>query len=159
MAPKRVLKECHVFEELDDSELERLAAICEPREYGAGATVFSAGSPADALYVVEQGKVALQMELPGPGAQGSRRVTVDVVTRGEVFGWSAAAVPHRYTLTAMCLEPTKVLAIDSARLGALLQGDYRIGFKVMVQLVGVVASRLDETRRVLVSERLVSLQR
>lgn len=153
--PKRVLKECRVFEALSDADLEKVAALAVPREYEAGTTVFTVGSPAESLYVVEQGKVALQMQLPLAEPLGARRVTVDVVTRGETFGWSAVLERRRYTLTALCVEPTRVATIDGMKLIALLQENHRIGYEVMSHLIDVVASRLDETRRILVSERLV----
>lgn len=157
MAARRVLRECRIFAGLSEGEEDRIAALAVPKEFGAGATIFSEGSPAEAIYVLEKGRVALQMQLPGERPQVSRRVTVDVVSEGEAFGWSAAVARRLYTLSAMCLEPTRVLALDGAKLNALFQEDYRIGYKVMSQLIDVVASRLDETRRVLVSERLVVL--
>ncbi len=39
----------------------------------------------------------------------------------------------------------------------LLRDDHRLGFQVMSRLIGMVASRLDKTRHVLVSERLASM--
>ena len=157
MSPKLLLRECPIFESLVDEDLEKLAAMCSPVEWGAGATIFAEGNLARDLYVVEKGKVALQMQLPVTQPHLSKRITVDVVTKGEMVGWSAVVEPYKYTLTAVSLEPTRLMAIDGARLKALLKDDYRIGFEVMSRLIGVVASRLDETRHVLISERLASM--
>jgi CRP-like cAMP-binding protein len=139
---------------LSEADTEKFAALSLPQEWGAGVTIFAEGNPANDLYVVEQGKVALQMHLPSTQAQISRRITVDIATKGEVFGWSAVVQPHTYTLTAVCLERTRGLAIDAFKLRNLLKADHRIGYEVLSQLIGVVASRLDETRHLLISERL-----
>ncbi len=156
MTSSLIIKACSVFESLSDADLEKISGVS--REYEAGNTVFSVGDLADELYMVEEGKIALQIQLPvAHQPQLSRRVTVDLVTRGEVFGWSAVVEPHRYTMTAVCLGPTKVFAIDGVLLRALLSNDHHIGYKVLNHLIKVVASRLDETRQVLVSERLVSV--
>ncbi|MDO8688552.1 MAG: cyclic nucleotide-binding domain-containing protein [Dehalococcoidia bacterium] len=158
MRSKPALRECPVFEALDDAELDRLEALSGSKEYEAGTTVFTEGSVAEALYVLERGKLAIQMQMPMSQPQLSKRVTVDIVTANEVFGWSAVVEPYRYTLTAVCLEHSKVLAIDAVKLRTLLQDDTRIGYEVLSRLTGVVASRLDETRHVLISERLLSTQ-
>ncbi len=156
MRSKRALRECSVFEALDDTELDRLDALTTAKEYEAGTTVFGEGSVAEALYVLESGKLAIQMQIPMSQEQLSKKVTVDIVSANEVFGWSAVVVPYRYTLTAVCLEHSSVLAIDAVKLRTLLQDDIRIGYEVLSRLTGVVASRLDQTRHVLISERLLS---
>ena len=45
MANKAVLKECVVFQTLTEAELDRIADMCAPQDYAAGATVFSEGAP------------------------------------------------------------------------------------------------------------------
>ena len=158
MANKAVLKECVVFQTLTEAELDRIADMCAPQDYAAGATVFSEGAPSDKIYVLQSGKVALQMQLPAGGPQPGRRISVDIVSKNEVFGWSALVMPRRYTLMAVCLEPTRLLAIDGVRLRALMQEDSHIGYELLNGLIGVVASRLEETRHVLISERQVVAQ-
>lgn len=158
MVSKQVFKDCPLFESLSETDVERFVAISLPQEWGAGDTIFAEGHAAKDLYVVEHGKVALQMHLPSPQAQLSKRITVDVATKGEVFGWSAVVQPHTYTLAAVCLEKTRVLAVDGFKLRNLLKADQRLGYEVLSKLIGVVASRLDETRHLLISERLAPTQ-
>ena len=158
MTAKQTLRECQLFQALSDADLDRIVNISRPKEYEAGSTIFSERSTAEELYVLEKGRVALQMQLPLVQPQLSKRVTVDVVSQNEVIGWSALVEPHRYTLTAVCLEPTNALALDGIKLRTLLQDNHRMGYEVLSRLIGVVASRLDETRHVLISERLVSTQ-
>ena len=158
MAYKAALKECVVFQSLTEADLGRMEDMCALQDYAAGTTVFSEGASSDRMYILQSGKVALQMQLPAAGPQPGRRISVDFVSKNEVFGWSALVMPRRYTLMAVCLEPTRLLAIDGVRLRALMQEDSRIGYQLLNGLIGVVASRLEETRHVLISERQVVAQ-
>ena len=156
MTAKQVLKECRVFAALTDAELEKIASLAVEKEYEAGTTIFQEGDSANELFVLQEGKVAVQMTLPVSSAQMSRRVTVDIITGNEVLGWSAIVEPYVYTLTAVCLQKAKVLAINGIKLRPLLQDNLNIGYEVLRGLIKVVASRLDDTRQVLVSERLLT---
>jgi CRP-like cAMP-binding protein len=154
MTAQQVLRECEVFSALTNAELEKVAGLVLEKEYEAGTTIFQGGDSAEGLFVLQEGKVAVQMTLPKTQMQMSRRITVDVVTRNGVVGWSAIVEPYMYTLTAVCLQKVKALSISGNKLRWLLQDDPKIGYGVMKGLIKVVASRLDDTRQLLVSERL-----
>ncbi len=156
MKAKQTLKECQLFSALTDAELDKIVDLATDKEYEAGATIFQEGDSAEEFFVLREGKVALQMMLPTMPAQMSRRITVDIVTKNEVLGWSAIAEPYVYTLTAVCLQKTEILAISGIKLRPLLRDNHNIGYEVLRGLIKVVASRLDDTRQVLVSERLLA---
>lgn len=153
-AARQALKDCEVFAKLDDAALEEVAAKATERQFAAGAAVFREGDAADELFVVLDGKIALQMATPPTEAAASRRITVEVVGRGEIAGWSAVVEPHRYTLSGICLQSTRALAISAVPLRALMVANPAIGYEVLTGLTKVVATRLGDTRQVLVSERL-----
>ena len=155
MTIKQVLRESRVFSTLSDAELEKVQSLVLEKQYEAGITLFREGDSATELLILQEGKVALQMTIPKRQAHGSRRLTVDVVSRNEVVGWSVIVEPYVYTLTAVCLQNVKALSISGIRLRNLLQDNPEIGFAVLGGLIKVVASRLYDTRRVLVSERLL----
>ena len=155
MTAAAILKECSVFSALGRPQLEGITALAVPEEHQAGSTLFVAGDDAGRFYVVEEGKVALQMAPPRELGQSvtGRRITVDTVVPPEVLGWSALVQPHVYTLTAVCLSVTRVLAFDGPKLRRFLEDDTNAGYKVLSQLVQVVAGRLHDTRWVLIAER------
>ncbi len=158
MTVQQLLRECEVFSSLTNAELEKVASSVLEKEYEAGTTILKAGDSAEELLVVQEGKVAVQMTLPKAEGQMSRRVTVDIVARNEVVGWSAIVEPHVYTLTGVCLQKVRVLSISGTKLRWLLRDNPKIGYEVLKGLVKVIASRLDNTRCVLASERLLPLQ-
>lgn len=158
MIAKQVLRECKVFSALTDTELEKVASSVIEKNYEAGTTIFPEGSSAEELLVLEEGKIALQMTLPRESGQMSRRITIDIVTNNELVGWSAIVAPYRYTFTGVCLQKVKALSLSGSKLRMLLQNEPKIGYEILKELIKVVASRLDETRQLLVSERLWTAQ-
>ncbi len=154
MNAAQVLHRCPVFAELTRYELGKIAAFAAHREYAAGDTICWEQDSAEELLVLEKGKLALQMTVPATPTQKARQVTVDVITDNEVAGWSIVVEPFVYTFTAICLQNTSVVAINGARLRELFRRDSQTGYKVMKGLISVVAARLDDTRRLLLSERM-----
>ena len=158
MTIKQSLKDCVLFSGLSDSELDTVSASAAEKQYEAGATIFATGDAADELYVIQEGRVAIQMTLPRAGGQAGRRITVDVVTRNEIVGWSAIVEPYRYTFTAVCMQKTVAITINAEKLRWLLRDNPRIGYEVMKGLAKVIAAGLNDTRQVLISERLLASQ-
>lgn len=142
---KQVLAGSQLFEGLTDGELDKITRLCREKVYEAGATIFTEGEVAKELYIVEDGKVVLEMTIRfGPGS--GRRGSIDVITKGQAFGWSAIAESHILTMSARCMEKTKVIALDGVGLRRLLEEDSHMGHKVMKRLVGLVSSRLRHAR-------------
>jgi len=143
---KQVLASSQLFGELSDDELDKVAALSREEVYEAGTTVFREGALARDLYIVEDGRVVIEMQIRlGPGGPG-RQGAIDVMTKGQVFGWSAIGERQTLTMSARCIEETKVITLDGERLSRLFDEDSRIGTKVRKRLLGVVYSRLRRAR-------------
>jgi len=153
VSAEQALKLCKAFQRLTDEQLRAIAALCSREVREAGDTFFRAGDNAGHLYVLEEGRVALQMELPMRQLQLRKRVTVDIASKGELFGWSSMVEPYIYTLSAICLQRATVLVVDASRLSTLLQTDFAMGYEVLSGLMNVVGSRLHDNMQLLVTER------
>jgi CRP-like cAMP-binding protein len=153
ITPQQSLKECKVFRRLSDDKLDKIAAICSQDVYEVGSTVFQAGSMAEHVHIMVNGKVALQMESPLGQMQLRKRVTVETLGNGELFGWSGLVEPYTYTLSAICLRTSTVLSIDARELSSLLQEDCPVAYEVLQGLTSVIGSRLQDTMQLLVTER------
>ncbi len=146
---KQVLARSQLFEGLTHAELDKITQLCREEVYEAGVTIFEEGEAANELYIVEDGRVVLEMIIrlgPGAGRQGA----IGVITKGQVLGWSAITESPSLTMAARCVEKTKVITIDGEELRRLLEEDYHIGYEVMKRLIGVVSSRLNDARKTLV---------
>jgi CRP/FNR family cyclic AMP-dependent transcriptional regulator len=135
------LKDFPFTQGMDADQLELLAEIATPVQWAAGETVFREGDLDSMLYVVEHGRVAIEVTIPGRG-----RVTILTVGPGEVFGWSSVFHDRPKTASARATEPTQALALDAARLGALSDADPRLGDLLTRGIVELVAERLKATR-------------
>jgi len=142
---KEMLARSELFSGLSDAEVEKVAELGRDEVYEAGEILLREGSPAKNLYVVEEGRVALDMSLSVYSGLG-RYGTVDIMTKGDVFGWSALGGSHILTMTARCLERVEVIAIDGDRLFSLFDQDHSLGFKIMRGLIAIVDSRLRNMR-------------
>lgn len=149
----QALKRCQIFSALDDVALAAVAASLIEKEFAAGTTISHESDPAVELLIVQEGKGALQMATSPVDVLPSRRTTVDVIGPDDVISWSAVVEPFRYTLSAVCLQDTRVLSISASKLRWLRDHNRSIGFDILAGLSHVIATRLSETRRVLVSER------
>lgn len=156
MTKKAGLKGCVLFSGLNDVELERIAALAVEKEHAPGATILKEGDSAREIFVLLEGRVALQTTLVGPSSPVGRRMTVDIVAENEALGWSALVEPYLYTMTGICLQKTTALAINANSLRSFLNDQPHVGFQVMKGLTRVIASRLEDTRQVLISERMQS---
>ena len=151
---KSILKQCTVFSTLSDGELDLLVSLASEREYEAGTIIFHEGDSADDLIQVIDGRVAVQVTAQSKDKQPGRKITVDIVGKYELAGWSALVEPYKYTMAAVCLQKVTVFALNGIKLRRLMQNDIKISNEILRGLVKVIASRLNETRQLLISERL-----
>jgi CRP-like cAMP-binding protein len=142
-----ILSQFPIFEHLTDDELDRVADLCRMEVYEAGAAIHEEGSAAEYLYIVQEGKVTLEMELELQPYASPRQTTIEVVTEGQAFGWSALVEPHTRTLSARCMERTKLIVLRGSELLDLFDSEPHIGYRVLEGIARIVASRLKDTRQ------------
>lgn len=147
------LRECAVFSALNNAELEKIASLVSERKFEAGDTIFNSGDSANELFVIQEGKIALQIAMPKPGEAKGKKITIDIVAKDEALGWAAVVEPYVYTFTATCLQNVRALSVNGKTLRRLLQDNPKTGYTVVSAIAKVVASRLDATRQLLISER------
>ncbi|HEV3165591.1 MAG TPA: cyclic nucleotide-binding domain-containing protein [Isosphaeraceae bacterium] len=122
--------------------VERLAEIATPVQWGADETVFREGDADATLYLIDEGRVAIEASLPGRDP-----VTILTVGAGEVFGWSSIFYQRPKTASARTLAPTQALTLDATRLRALCDADPRLGYEIAQRLLQVVSERVKAHRQ------------
>jgi CRP-like cAMP-binding protein len=126
---------------IGDRQLDALAAMARVTSWPAGATLGREGDPSEAFYLVQAGRVALEIHSPDRGA-----VRIQTVGAGEPVGWSWLVPPHRWQFDARAIEPVLAIAIDGAPLRDRCEQDHELGYQLLKRLVTVVAGRLAATR-------------
>ncbi len=150
MVSVETLNKFDVFKGLNNEELEKIARICREHTFEQGQAVFSEGSKAEDLYILQKGKVAIELEIRYSG----RRVKAAITTLGpgRPISWAAVVEPHILTSSATCEEKAEVIAIKGADLLDLFQKDNHIGYVVMKNLAAVISLSLTRTRQRLAIE-------
>ena len=130
------------FVSLTTPHLEAVLSLATERRWQAGQTIFREGERDNWLYLVLEGRVALEIHVPNRG-----RVTILTVGPDEIFGWSAT-VPslQKKTASAWSVQDTRALAFDAAALVAACDADHDLGYHVFRALTSVISGRLTATR-------------
>lgn len=136
-----IITNCPLFYKLSIHQIDKVTKLCEEESYDAGARIFSEGEHANNIYIVEEGKVALEMEVR-IGQRTRKQATIDVITTGQVMGWSALSQRPYFTMSATAIEDTKVIVFNGRQLSRICDQDTDLGRKVMLDLLDVVDDRL-----------------
>lgn len=157
MVPVEALAKTPIFNGLSQKQLEAIAEVSQRQVVETGATIFLEGQQAVRIFVLEDGKVALEMMIQLDPAQQPRHTIIDVLAPGDLLAWSALVDPYVLTMSARCIKRASLIAVNAADLHKLMDADCLLGFTIMQRLAGVVSRRLHDTRAQLVGERGLAL--
>jgi CRP-like cAMP-binding protein len=130
------------FQELKPHHVRKLASITQLRTVKAGEVLFREGDKEDFVYIVLDGRVALDMYVPHRG-----KVRFYTADRWEIFGWSSVTPTVRQrTAGATAVIDSRVARIDAVEMRDACEADHELGYQVMRRLANVVAGRLLVTR-------------
>ncbi len=136
------LKKVPWFNELKLEHLKQISKITTLRHVKAGEILFREGDKQDNMYVVLEGRVALDLYVPHRG-----KVLFYTVEKWEAFGWSGVTPTVRQrTAGAMAVMDGLVVAIDAPLLQELCDKDHDLGYLFMRRMTNIIASRLMVTR-------------
>ncbi len=120
-------------------DLEAMAACAQRVEVRGGEPLFRQGERAVHFFLVEEGRVVVQMESPGGEA-----ANVLAVRRREPFGWSGVVEPRFYTGSGQAVDRSLVIRFDADRLLDVFEKRPVLGYRFMSRLASLVATRLRE---------------
>jgi CRP-like cAMP-binding protein len=143
-----LLERLDLFRGLPPAELCAAVRAAGYRTLARGAVLFREGDPADALYVLTQGRVKVT-QLTVDGVE----ILLRFVGPGELFGCVAALGERVYPGTAVAVEPGMVLRWESKVIAALLESCPHLSQNVLRLLTGRVLE-LQARLRELFTERV-----
>ena len=121
--------------------VDELAAVSAVVEFPAGATLFREGERNPFLYLVESGRIGLDMHVPSRG-----RVRILSVGPGEMLAWSALLGGGTMTVSAAALEDTRAIAASGPKLLEVCEENHELGYQLMQRMADALAQRLVATR-------------
>jgi len=146
MIPIQLLRKVSIFEGLTDSQLDKIASLCKEQIHVAGALVCKEEDPAEQLYILREGKVALEMGVRLWPEQRIREMTIETLSPGEPFALSALTESAVLTMSARAIDRSRVIALDADDLRRLMDVDHEMGHQIGQSLADLIASRLKDTR-------------
>jgi CRP-like cAMP-binding protein len=128
---KEFLRRIPLFTELDDGQLERLAALCKEERRPAYELVFREGDPVDAFYIVRAGLVTVFRDEVGQPQQVLARLE-----EGGFFGEMGLLndKARRYA-SARTAAPTTLLRIDKPDLIPFLAANPGLELKFRAEVI------------------------
>jgi CRP-like cAMP-binding protein len=130
------------FQKLSSEHFGKIMEIASLIEVDAKQELFREGDPEDFLYIVLQGRVAIEIFVPSRG-----RIRIYTAEPMDVVGWSSVTPVVRFrTAGARAVLPSSLIRLDAFALRQLSEEDCGLGYVVMTHMANVVASRLLSTR-------------
>ena len=143
MAEVKELAKFDMFKPFSQSQLEEIAKITQKKTFKRNAHIYERGKRAKELFVVSKGLVSLRRIEPGD------KVGIAFESRepGTLFGAASFMQPQEYTLTAVCMDNTEVLAIDANKLFKLCEKDPNLGYRMMLKIAQIYFERYKTAKR------------
>lgn len=134
-----------LFKGLDEGFVETMAGCAKNAVFKPGSYVFHEGDDADDIYLIREGRVALEIAAPGHG-----RMVFQTVTTGGVLGLSWLVPPYTWRFDAHVRDAPgnslRAVVIDATCLREKCERDPVLGYAVMKRFMPALVERLHDTR-------------
>ncbi len=118
-----------------------VAGCAQNVSFNPGDLLLAEGDPADTLYLLRRGRVAIEVHSPGRGP-----IVIETVGPGAVVGWSWLVPPYRWHFDARAVDAVGAVAVDGACLREKAEADPELGYALMKRVATVLLERLQMTR-------------
>ena len=119
---------------MSDAHLEVLSELALPVHFEAGEFIFRRGDPANRFYLIKTGRVAI-------GCLSAEHTITQIVSPGEVVGWSWLLPPYEWSLDAKTLTPVDSVFIYATPLRDVCEENHALGYEFMKRAVETMAER------------------
>ena len=130
-----------MFAGLGQPFLELAAGCARNVVFDADDYLFHAEDPADWIYLIRHGRVALEITTPHQGA-----VQFETVGEGDLVGLTWLLPPYRWGYDARAIELTRALALDASCLRNKCETDHNLGYEILKRFLPVLVQRLQAAR-------------
>ncbi len=133
------LSEVRIFKGLKKNEINEIAEIYRKIEYLDGAQILKAGADATTLFIVSTGEVKLKFTIALINEPID--LTIDIMKKGDFFGWSSFAEPYKYTASAYAVGDTELIQFRADEMKKLCEASDHIGHILMNNITTIVSER------------------
>ena len=146
----KIVAATDIFQDLDQEELNLVAAAMEPIEFEAGDVVMKEGDIGGSMCLIAEGEVEVHKALTMKFGQDDYRETektLSVLKQGDhaVFGEMALVAELERSATVTARTKTTVYQIDRESFLGLARENPSLGFKVTLRLAELLSTRLKKS--------------
>ncbi len=138
---EQILMEHSFFADLERTLRPVVGGCAKMVSFEAGQYLFHEGDPADWLYLIRHGRVALEVMMPGCGA-----LAFQTLGDSDVLGMFWLMPRAHWSHDAKALEVTRVIAIEAACLRLKCEHDHDLGYDLMRRFVPILLQRLENAQ-------------
>jgi CRP-like cAMP-binding protein len=132
----------HAFlDGLSDTQTSFLVGCVTNVRFREGDYLMREGRHANVFYLLREGHVSLEVDVPGRGP-----VQMETLRAGDVLGMSWLIPPHREQLDARAAETVIALAFDARCLRDKLEADHELGYVLLRRMLEHAYRRLVHVR-------------
>jgi CRP/FNR family transcriptional regulator, cyclic AMP receptor protein len=146
------LKQCDVFYQFTQTQLELVANLCQEKTIAAGITIFEENSNSKELYIIAQGDVDILVDpgIVGPASPATRgavdkseKIIIATLRRGQSFGEIALVDEGLRSATARVRDKeARLLVVPREKLIMLCETYPQLGYRLMYNLAADLAMKL-----------------
>ena len=129
----KLLETLDIFEGVNHEDLEVVGELLKPMGVREGEVLTRRGDPAQNFYIILSGSYMIYFK-------DGRAFTLH--EKGSVIGMSTMLEPFNYRGTTVALTDGEVLMVAGDKFNELIQGNARLGGKIMRTLNDVIAHRM-----------------
>lgn len=126
------------FKGLNERHLQMLAESAMHIEFAPRQRIFRTGDPPNRFYLIEHGKVAVEMEV-----RDGDPIRIETLGPGREVGWSWILQPEHYEqFSATAVEPTDAIFFYGTRLRQQCEENHDFGYEMMKRMAIVMLHRI-----------------
>ena len=129
------------FKELSAEHFDIILRNTQMLTFDVGERIFKEDEEANMFYIIEHGKVAIELFTPRRGY-----VCMQTLGENELLGWSAIISPYLREFDGCCVEKSRIIAIDGKVLRQEMEENPKFGYELLKRFSYIVVRRLKQTR-------------
>lgn len=134
---------------MQPDQVEALAKAAWEVRFPARHRIFDEGDYADKFWLIQSGRVALDMYVPGEGL-----IIIGHVGIGGLVGWSWLLPPYQWAFGARCVTEVRAFEFNARIVRELCAADRELRDELADRLLPMIAGRLLDTKTRLVTRAL-----
>ncbi len=132
------------FEGLSPEHVQVLADSAMQTDFAAGEMIIRQGDPANRFYLIESGKVAVELE-----RRERKPILIQTIGPARELGWSWILPPYYEHFSAKALEQTKAIFFYGTRLRECCEENHDLGYELMKRMAEVMLHRIEAASQLL----------